>query len=97
MEEDVEKVVDLLSRLGYSLIRQKGDRRMDNDFHVTNHGSIITLQPLTEAAQDWCNDHLPEDAQTFGSAYAIEPRYFGDIAMGYQDDGLTANVIVTPA
>lgn len=67
------------------------------DFHVMNHGSIITLAPITPAAADWCDEHLGEDAMMFGNAYAIEPRYFGDIAMGYQDDGLTANVVVTPA
>lgn len=50
------------------------------DFTATNHGSIITLQPHTANAQDWCDEHLPEDVQMFGHAYVIEPRYYAPIA-----------------
>lgn len=63
-----------------------------NDFHATNHGSIVTLEPLTEAARNWCDEHLPEDRMTLGNAIAIEPRYFTDIIVGIHDDGLTSNV-----
>jgi hypothetical protein len=69
----------------------------ENDLHYTNHGSIITMQPLTQAARDWIADHIPEDAQTFGDAVCIEPRYFGEIAYGAQEDGLTSNVRVEPS
>lgn len=58
------------------------------DFKVENHGSIFLLQPLSEAAQAWCAEHLPEDAQMMGSAYAVEHRYIADIVAGIQNDGL---------
>lgn len=61
------------------------------DFQADNHGSIIMLTPETDAARDWCADNLPDDAQMFGNAFAIEPRYFGDIAAGLLADGLTGN------
>jgi hypothetical protein len=29
------------------------------DFSFQNHGSICILTPLTPAAKDWFNEHLP--------------------------------------
>ena len=45
------------------------------DFTVENHGSIFLLQPLTSAAQTWVDENIPEDAQYFGTAVAVEHRY----------------------
>lgn len=59
------------------------------DFRFTNHGSITILTPLTEAAQEWVDENLPEDALGFGGGVVIEPRYAGSILEGLQDDGLT--------
>lgn len=65
------------------------------DYTVTNHGSIWLIQPLTETAANWFADNLPEDAPMLGNAYAVEPRYAGDIIMGAQNAGLTSNVEIT--
>lgn len=65
------------------------------DYSVTNHGSIWLIQPLTESAEEWFADNLPEDAPMLGNAYAAEPRYVGDIIMGAQNAGLTSNVEIT--
>jgi hypothetical protein len=59
------------------------------DFNVENHGSIILLWPLTTAASEWITDHIPEDAQVFGNAIVVEPRYIEDILAGITADGLT--------
>jgi hypothetical protein len=59
------------------------------DFLAFNHGSILTLRPMTPEAQAWVDEHLPEDAQHWGRSVVIEPRYFADIAAGIQADGLT--------
>jgi hypothetical protein len=59
------------------------------DFTVADHGSIVILTPLTEAAQDWVADHLPEDAMTWGGGIVIEPRYVALILAGIGEDGLT--------
>ena len=60
------------------------------DFYFANHGSITVLTALTEAAQEWVMEHLPDDVLTMGSGgYVIEPRYAGAILQGLQDDGLT--------
>jgi hypothetical protein len=70
--------------------------REQNDIEYTNHGSIITMMPLTPAAADWVLENIPGDAQMFGGQICIEPRYFGEIAYGAQCDGLTSNVRVVP-
>lgn len=65
-----------------------------NDIEYTNHGSLITMAPLTPAASEWILENLPGDAPMFGGQVCIEPRYFGDIAFGAQEAGLTSNVWV---
>jgi hypothetical protein len=61
------------------------------DFRVENHGSIFLLRPLSKEGEDWAKSHLPDDAQTFGNAVAVEPRYINDIVNGICDDGLVVS------
>lgn len=65
---------------------------MGTDFEAVDHGSIVMLAAITEAAHDWENDNLPEDRLIFGAATAIEPRYFGGIVEGIIGDGLTVTL-----
>jgi hypothetical protein len=62
---------------------------MASDFSVENHGSIILLRPLTDAAEEWIAGNLPEDRVTFGGATVIEPRYILAVIEGIMSDGLT--------
>jgi len=55
---------------------------------VTNHGSIVLLNPLDVSATEWLNTHIAEDAQWFGGAVAVEPRYVMDILIGAAEDGI---------
>lgn len=60
------------------------------DFMVTDHGTIQILQPRTEEAEVWIEQHISEDAQRWGrNGVVIEPRYLPPIIDGIQDDGLT--------
>ncbi len=60
------------------------------DFSVTYDGSsLFLLEARTDAAQDWADAHLPDDAQTFGLAIVVEHRFISDIVAGIQADGLT--------
>ena len=52
-------------------------------------GSIVLLTPLTDAACEWVQEHLPEDAPKLGASYAIEWRYAPDIVDGFCKEGLT--------
>ena len=58
------------------------------DVELTNQGSIFTFQPLTAAAFEWIRENIPDDAQYFGSALAVESRYAPTVAQGMVDDGL---------
>jgi hypothetical protein len=58
------------------------------DFSVADHGSIVLLLPCTPAAEAWVEEHIPDDAMTFGKAYAVERRYFGDIYHAIKAEGL---------
>lgn len=63
---------------------------MRPDFYTLwDGGSIVLLAPCTRAGEGWIQDNLPEDRQTLGNYTAIEHRYFGDIAEGIANDGLT--------
>jgi hypothetical protein len=61
---------------------------MSTDFIVTDHGTIALLTPITDAAKQWVEDHLPEDRQTFGDSVVVEPRYLLDILHGINEEGL---------
>jgi hypothetical protein len=60
----------------------------ERDIVIRDHGSIVMLHALTPAAHSWLVDHTQEDAQWFGEALAVEPRYVADIVNGAADDGL---------
>ena len=59
------------------------------DFDVIDDGSVVLLIPLTEAANLWVEEHIPDDAPTFGKGIGVERRYIGDILHGIKDEGLT--------
>ena len=58
------------------------------DVKIENHGSLVLIRPLTEAASDWLDENISEDAQHFGAAVVVEPRYVEAIVEGMQNDGL---------
>jgi len=60
------------------------------DLKVENHGSIFLLVPMSEAGDDWIDEHIPEDAMRWGaSSVVVEHRYIADIVDGAIADGLT--------
>jgi hypothetical protein len=61
------------------------------DVLVENHGSLYLMRPQTDSAQEWIDEHIPEDAQWFGGALVVEPRYVEDIAHGMMEYGLRLN------
>lgn len=68
----------------------KGETLRDEpvDFRVENHGSIFLVAALTDAAHEWIEDHIPEDAMFFGGKLAVEHRFIEDIVNGMLGDGL---------
>jgi hypothetical protein len=61
------------------------------DFQLENHGSLFLLRPLTSAATEWMQEHLPVDSpetQFWGDSIVIEPRYLEPIVEGILADAL---------
>lgn len=59
------------------------------DFTVDNHGTIYILNAETPAAQEWVEEHLPEDRMTWGpGGTVVEHRFIADIVEGVRRDGL---------
>ena len=72
--------------------KPKEKRQHTPDFVVKNEGSIFILRPVSTAAKDWANEHIPEDATHFGGGIVVEHRYIQDIIDGIKGDGLTVTV-----
>jgi hypothetical protein len=62
--------------------------RNRNRIIVENHGSLYLLRPDTRTAQRWLERHVADDAQWFGGALVVEPRYVTDIVEGAREAGL---------
>jgi hypothetical protein len=65
-----------------------GTSPTQTDFVCENHSSVFLLRPISPAAFDWIEEHLPSDRLTFGNAVVIEHRYVWAILEGIQSDGL---------
>jgi predicted thioesterase len=72
---------------------QKSSKTESPDFSIEGEGRFCTvylLRPLTPAAFEWIEEHIPEDAQRLGSAVAVEHRFVAGVVEGIQNDGLVA-------
>lgn len=59
------------------------------DFTVQGGGTVYLLCPITDKAEEWIEENIPEDAQKLGVNVAVEHRYIEDIIEGIRADGLT--------
>jgi len=64
-------------------------QEQEPDVQVTREpgGSLFLFCPLTCAATDWIEEHVPE-ATWFGASIVVEHRYAEDLALGMLADGL---------
>jgi len=58
------------------------------DVKVENHGSVLAFRLLTDEAREWVDANVNDEAQFFGNALVVEPRYAAHLAEGMQGDGL---------
>lgn len=54
---------------------------------VENHGTIALVRPLDSTAREWLEEHTLEEAQWFGGALVVEPRYLENLIDGFTADG----------
>ena len=56
-------------------------------FHVEDLGTLILIRPLTDRVEEWLREHVSEDAQYFGNALVVEPRYLASLVEGMFEEG----------
>jgi hypothetical protein len=58
------------------------------DFLIADHGSIITIAPVSEAARDWIDENVTSEPwQSQGGALCVDHRYAGNLIKGIADEG----------
>jgi hypothetical protein len=62
------------------------------DVLIEDHGTIVLLRPVSSDAFAWQRNKLASDAQYFGNAAVVEPRYVGEILDGMKRDGLAVRL-----
>lgn len=61
---------------------------MSVDVTIENHSSLMLFRLHTDRAREWVDEFVSDDAQFFGGALVVEPRYASNLANGMADDGL---------
>jgi hypothetical protein len=60
---------------------------MNADYTVQHHGNLCTVRPMTEAAREFLEDCVSDEAQWWCGALVVEPRYLADFVQNLKDDG----------
>jgi hypothetical protein len=58
------------------------------DFLVRDEGSILLLEPVVPAVEEWFDEHLAGDVTLWGRAVVVEHRYIEDIVNALEAEGL---------
>jgi len=58
------------------------------DVHVVNHHSIVLFHLNTPEASAWVEENVSSEAQFFGAALVVEPRYVAALVAGMRQDVL---------
>jgi hypothetical protein len=67
---------------------QSGTPVSQVDFSIEDHFSLVLFRMNTPAAHAWVSDNVQDNAQFFGDALVVEPRYARDLAAGIIEAGL---------
>jgi hypothetical protein len=54
---------------------------------VQDEGSVVLVHPRDSQARAWLESATDPDAQWFGRALVVEPRYLDDLLEGFREDG----------
>lgn len=62
------------------------------DVAVSNEGTVVVIEPLTDAAQAWIEANVYAEAyQWMGRALVVDHRYAPAIVAAMQEDGLVVH------
>jgi hypothetical protein len=59
-----------------------------SDLTVQNEGSLYLLRPVSDAGREWIGEYIPDGAQRWRDAVAVEHRYIEAIVCGAAADGM---------
>src|SRR5215831_9029951 len=62
--------------------------RSTADVHVVNHHTIVLFQLNTPEASAWVEENVCGEAQFFGTALVVEPRYVANLIAGMRESRL---------
>ena len=62
--------------------------RRSADVHIVHHHSIVLFHLNTPEAAQWVEKNVAGEAQFFGTALVVEPRYVAALIHGMREDGL---------
>lgn len=80
-----ESVVDALARALRG--EPRSGAQTERDIRVENHGSIMLFRPLNDGARKHLEENVQDDAQWFGGALVVEPRYAEGLAANLEAEG----------
>lgn len=75
-------------RAQHTALAARSDPRVEPDATVEQHGSLALVRWHTDAARDWIRDNVQDNAQYFGGALVVEPRYVAQLVEGMITAGL---------
>ena len=58
------------------------------DVHIVNHHSIVLFHLNTPEVSAWVEENVGGEAQFFGPALVVEPRYVANLIAGMRESGL---------
>jgi hypothetical protein len=61
---------------------------VEPDVTVRNEGTLFLFQPLTNAAKEWIDENVSDEAIWYGRSLVVEHRYAEDVALGMIESGL---------
>jgi hypothetical protein len=64
------------------------------DVRVVIHPGIYTIEPLSNTAERWMAQHLPDDSEDFGHCFYIKARDMPPVLKDMEKDGLQVHVMI---
>ena len=60
-----------------------------SDFIVTHHGTLALFEPQNDEAREHLEENVSDEAQWFGNALVVEPRYVLNLVAGLEEEGFS--------
>ncbi len=64
------------------------------DGRIVIHHGQFSLEPLTETAECWTREHLPEDSSELGGCFHLKARHMPAVLEAMKKDGLEVHITI---